>query len=135
MKRCIYGTATVQLTLLLAACNTLRQKVVREEQDHVQYAQMAAASDSLFRAWYVYADSGFRYHPDSGLHTLSGRLLGWEVRVNHRQEQRSSDSMGRVRFSESEMQRNNTASGPWRLVFIAAVALAIGIFLVIRKMR
>lgn len=135
MKRCIYGTASVQLTLLLAACTTLRQKVVREEQDHVQYAQMAAASDSLFRAWYVYADSGFRYHPDSGLHTLSGRLLGWEVRVNHRQEQSSSDSVGRVRSSETETQRNNTASGLWRFAFVAAVALIIGIFLVIRKMR
>ncbi|MCC2599392.1 hypothetical protein [Sphingobacterium sp. FBM7-1] len=69
------------------------------------------------------------------MHTLSGRLLGWEVRVNHRQEQRSSDSVGRVRSSETETQRNNTASGLWRFAFVAAVALIIGIFLVIRKMR
>src|SRR5690606_2135621 len=77
----------------------------------------------------------FRYRADSGLHTLSGRLLGWEVRVNHRQEQRSSDSVERVRSSETETQRNNTASGLRRFAFVAAVALIIGIFLVIRKMR
>lgn len=88
-----------------------------------QYAQTVLASDSAIRHWYFSSYSAFSYHPDSGLRTFSGRLLGWEFSVNHKLEQQTVHSMGEWKYDEREVGRNG---GEIQLVgYVLFVLLAI----------
>lgn len=110
---------------LASSCNTLRKKTERKEQHRYAYAQSAFTSDSILRHWYFTSDSAFSYHPDSGLHTFSGRLLGWERRVNHSREQHTLDSAGSYQHNANELARDGRKT--WKLPFFVVASLLIGI--------
>lgn len=130
MKKFISLWAMAYLILLLvSSCHTVRKKIERDEQSRFQYAQTAFISDSAVRYWYFYSDSAFSYHPDSGLHTPSGRLLGWEVNVNHKLEQYTLDSASRLQHDETEVTRDKRRI--WSLgytVFIFLGAILVVVF-------
>jgi len=81
------------------------------EQHRFAYTHTAFASDSAVRYWYFASDSAFSYHPDSGLRTLSGRLLGWERRVSLRLEEHTLDSASSYQHSAKELARDSRNPG------------------------
>ena len=117
------------ILLLVPSCHTVRKKIERDEQSRFQYAQTAFMSDSAVRYWYFASDSAFSYHPDSGLNTLSGRLLGWEVNVNHKLEQYTLDSASSLQHDETEVTRDKRRI--WSLgytVFVFLGAILVFVF-------
>jgi|SRR5690606_19571848 len=108
MKRVLTIQGGVCLILLLASsCYTMRKKTNSGEQHQFAFAHTALASDSAVRYWYFASDSAFAYHPDSGLRTVSGRLLGWESSVSHKLEQHTLDSNSSWKQNETEVRRNS----------------------------
>ena len=121
--------------LLTSSCYTLRKRMNSVEQHGFSYTHTTFASDSTFRYWYFASDSAFSYHSDSGLRTLSGRLFGWELGVNHKQEQQTFDSISSLQHKEMEaMQDRNSIWTRWYTVPIfLAVILVILFFMLKRK--
>src|SRR5690606_13957784 len=93
--------------LLTSSCYTMRKRMDSAEQHGLAYTHTAFASDSTFRYWYFASDSAFSYHPDSGLRTLSGWLLGWESNVSHKLEQHTVDSASNFQYSAKELTRES----------------------------
>lgn len=122
----VYGIACLTL-LLISSCYTMRKRMDSAEQHGFAYTHTASASDSAFRYWYFASDSAFSYHPDSGLRTLSGRLLGWEYRVNHQSEEHTVDSTSKLQYSGKESTRNNASI--WPMIRFIAVLLAVALIL------
>lgn len=128
MRKLMTIQAIAYLALLLtSSCYTMRKRANSAEQHRFAYAHTAFTSDSTFRYWYFASDSAFSYHPDSGLRTLSGRLLGWEYRVNHQSEEHTVDSTSNFQYRGKELIRDSPSIWP-RLRFIA-VLLAVALIL------
>ncbi|MBD1425215.1 hypothetical protein [Sphingobacterium arenae] len=128
MKKLATVHAIASLTLLLtSSCYTMRKRMDSAEQHGLAYTHTAFASDSTFRYWYFASDSAFSYHPDSGLRTLSGRLLGWELSVNHQSEEHTVDSTSNFQYSEKKLIRDSP--GIWPIIRFIAVLLAVALIL------
>ena len=121
MNMLCYRYGIVCLLCLLGACRTTRQKISTAEQHTFQQAQTQLWWDSTMRYWYFHTDSAFSYHPDSGLHTLSGRLMGWEFRVNHRKEQFTMDRESSYKDKVKGLTRDR--QGIWRLSHYITIPL------------
>ncbi|MBD1434383.1 hypothetical protein H8B06_16240 [Sphingobacterium sp. DN00404] len=136
MKRIISVWNMGYLVLSLASsCHTVRHKTKTDQHNRFQYAQTVFVSDSAVRYWHFSSDSTFSYHPDSGLRTLSGRLMGWELRVNHQKEQHTLDSVISRQHNETELKRNSRDIWPISYTFFVWVVaiFVIAFFVVGRK--
>ena len=136
MRKLVTVQGIAYLTLLLtSSCYTMRKKMNSGEQHQFAYTHTAFASDSAVRYWYFASDSAFVYHPDSGLRTFSGRLLGWESNVNHKLVQHTLDSASSYQHSAKELSRERRNIWPisetfW--VFVGVMSI-IAFFVVRRK--
>ncbi|NGM64417.1 hypothetical protein [Sphingobacterium sp. SGR-19] len=112
----------------------MRKRMDSAEQHGFAYTHTASASDSAFRYWYFASDSAFSYHPDNGLRTLSGRLLGWEYRVNHQSEEYTVDSTSKLQYSGKESTRNSASNYLLRYaIFLLPVVSFVVAYRVIRR--
>ena len=128
MRKLVTVQGIAYLTLLLtSSCYTMRKKMNSGEQHQFAYTHTAFASDSAVRYWYFASDSAFVYHPDSGLRTFSGRLLGWESNVNLKLVQHTLDSVGERKHDEREIVRDGSKI---QLVCYSLLALMVLIFVI-----
>jgi len=106
---------------MASSCSTLRKRMDSAEQHRFAYTHTAFASDSAVRYWHFISDTAFSYHPDSGLRTLSGRLLGWERRVSLRLEEHTLDSASSYQHSAKELTRDRKSI--WQLHHYISILL------------
>lgn len=117
-----------------SSCHTFRHKTKTDQHNRFQYAQTAFVSDSAVRYWHFNSDSAFSYHPDSGLRTLSGRLLGWELSLNHKLDHYTVDSVRSFRYSTNERTRNRGNIGSISYTFLVYLgAMLVVFFFVVRR--
>nr|WP_288808699.1 hypothetical protein [uncultured Sphingobacterium sp.] len=126
--------------MVISACHTAKQK--RSEEQHTSIKRMNGQvvdfsykkQDSLFRTWYVWTDSGFRFHPDSGLIGRAGGLIAQESSTSTTQKnQFEADVARESNQSDSERKYNHTRSTPIGRFAIAAMALIIAIWFLYNK--
>lgn len=112
MKRILYMFMAVWGTCwMVSSCNTMRKKVENKANHRYTFTQSVAASDSAMRYWHFASDSAFAYHPDSGLRTTSGHLLGWELSTKRRLEQQIRDSVSNYEHGTKELTRDSRNRG------------------------
>ncbi|PRD54713.1 hypothetical protein C5749_14870 [Sphingobacterium gobiense] len=112
----------------------MRKKMNSNVQHQFAYAHTAFASDTAIRHWYFASDSAFAYHPDSGLRTFSGRLLGWESSVSHKLEQHTVDSASNFQYSAKELTRDSHNIWTIGYIFWASLgAMLVVFFFVVRR--
>lgn len=121
--------------IVINACHTAKQK--RSEEQHTSIKRMNGQvvdfsykkQDSLFRTWYVWTDSGFRFHPDSGLIGRAVGLIAQESSTSTTQKnQFQADVAGESSQSHTERKYNHTRSIPMGRFVVAAMMLIIAIW-------
>lgn len=121
--------------MVISACQTAKQK--RSEKQHTSTKRMSGhvvdfsykKQDSLFRTWYIWADSGFRFHPDSGLIGGAGGLIAQELRKSTTQKnQFEADVARESNQSDTEKKYNHSRSIPMGRFAVAAMMLIIAIW-------
>lgn len=112
----------------------MRKRANSGEQHGFAYAHTAFASDSAIRYWYFASDSAFAYHPDSGLRTFSGRLLGWESNVSHKLEQQNLDSVSSYQHNAKESTRHSASNCLLRYaIFLLLLVIFVIAYRVIKR--
>ncbi|WP_418359741.1 hypothetical protein [Sphingobacterium detergens] len=90
--------------------------------------------DSLFRTWYVWTDSGFRFHPDSGLIGRAGGLIAQESRKSTTQKnQFAADVAEESSRSDTESKYKHTRSIPMGRFAVPVMMLIIAIWFLYHK--
>ena len=126
--------------MVISACHTAKQK--RSEEQHTSIKRMNGQvvdfsykkQDSLFRTWYVWTDSGFRFHPDSGLIGRAGGLIAQESRKSTTQKnQFAADVAEESSRSDTESKYNHTRSIPMGRFAVPAMMLIIAIWFLYYK--
>jgi len=126
--------------MVISACHTVKQK--RSEGQHTSIKRMNGQvvdfsykkQDSLFRTWYVWTDSGFRFHPDSGLIGRAGGLIAQESRKSTRQKnQFAADVAEESSRSDTESKYKHTRSIPMGRFAVPAMMLIIAIWFLYHK--
>lgn len=126
--------------MVISACHTVKQK--RSEEQHTSIKRMNGQvvdfsykkQDSLFRTWYVWTDSGFRFHPDSGLIGRAGGLIAQESRKSTRQKnQFAADVAEESSRSDTESKYKHTRSIPMGRFAVPAMMLIIAIWFLYHK--
>lgn len=126
--------------MVISACHTAKQK--RSEEQHTSIKRMNGQvvdfsykkQDSLFRTWYVWTDSGFRFHPDSGLIGWAGGLIAQESRKSTTQKnQFAADVAKESSRSDTESKYNHTRSIPMGRFAVPAMMLIIAIWFLYYK--
>lgn len=126
--------------IVINACHTAKQK--RSEEQHTSTKRMSGQvvdlsfkkQDSLFRTWYVWTDSGFRFHPDSGLVGRAGGLIAQELSTSTTQKnQITADVLQESSRSDTERKYNHTRSTSMGRFVVAAMMLIIAIWFLYHK--
>lgn len=126
--------------MVISACHTAKQK--RSEEQHTSIKRMNGQvvdfsykkQDSLFRTWYVWTDSGFRFHPDSGLIGRAGGLIAQESRKSTPQKnQFAADVAEESSRSDTESKYKHTRSIPMGRFAVPAMMLIIAIWFLYYK--
>lgn len=126
--------------MVISACHTAKQK--RSEEQHTSTKRMSGQvvdfsykkQDSLFRTWYVWTDSVFRFHPDSGLIGRAGGLIAQESSTSTTQKKQiAADVLTESVQSDTERKYNQTRSIPMGRFAVAAMMLIIAIWFLYHK--
>jgi len=126
--------------MVISACHTAKQK--RSEEQHTSIKRMSGQvvdfsykkQDSLFRTWYVWTDSAFRFHPDSGLIGWAGGLIAQESSTSTTQKnQMAADVLAESSQSDTERKYNHTRSTPMGRFAVAVIMLIIAIWFLYHK--
>lgn len=119
----------------ISACHTAKQK--RSEEQHTSTKRMSGQvvdfsykkQDSHFRTWYVWTDSAFRFHPDSGLIGRAGGLIAQELSTSTTQKnQITADVLQESSRSDTERKYNHTRSTSMGRFVVAAMMLIIALW-------